>query len=291
MARFASRPVGGTLRRIALPALAATALAALTTAATAQPYGYGPYWDEPPPPYAYGYRYEEAAPPPPRAYRPRAVAPAASYGLARIERTVRRGPVLVIDGVARDGSRVRLVVDRIDGGVVDRIVLRPAPPSRTARLDPREETRPKRFKLAPPPPARPADLGVPRPAGEARAPAQEAPARPAPPATPQPPEPAARTPAAKTPAAETPTVNAPAAALPGAGMPDAKTPVERPAVGAPSPDKPRFINPQDVRTPEGLHRPPPQARGEAAIPLPDLTLPPPRIAGDKDARAPGTTDN
>ena len=133
--------------RIALMGLlVAGALAGTASSASAQYYSY---YDEgdPFPPYRefrqrdYGYRY---APPPPSVR----VAPndagrhfaARNYGLARVDRSIDRGNLRIIDGVAADGRHLRIVLDAWSGDILRRITL-PSPPQpapRVARIDPRD---------------------------------------------------------------------------------------------------------------------------------------------------------
>ncbi|MFJ5368796.1 hypothetical protein ACIPIA_06205, partial [Bosea sp. CER48] len=115
--------------RIALMGLVvAGALAGTAEIAGAQFYyydeGYDPY-----PAYGYGYRYDDGyAPRPPMAVPRAAPAPvspytinriaARNYGLARIERSIRRDDSYIIDGVTAGGQRVRLVVDAYAGELI-----------------------------------------------------------------------------------------------------------------------------------------------------------------------------
>lgn len=136
--------------------------------------------------YGYGYDYEDGyrrrydyaplrpAPIPPRALERGA---AREFGLREVQRTVRTRSAVVVDGVAANGARVRLVIDRFNGELIDRIVLQPPP--RAVRLDPREEERPAPKKLTPRPPERPSALTPALPPAQASAPATVAPPSPA----------------------------------------------------------------------------------------------------------------
>ncbi|MCU4178146.1 hypothetical protein [Bosea sp. BH3] len=213
--------------------LVAGALAATAGSANAQYYSYFDEGD-PFPPYRefrqrdYGYRY---APPPPSVR----VAPndagrhfaARNYGLARIDRSVDRGNIRIVDGVASDGRHLRVIVDAYSGDLLRRITLpgEPRPAPRVARVDPREEHAPPRPNLVPQPPERPAEL---KPPAEASAPTTTAP----PPAA-KPPEPSP-------------------------GPADPRT-------GA---DKPKLVNPDDVRGIEEGERKPPIAAAQPAVPAP-----------------------
>lgn len=200
-------------------------------------YGYGYEYDDG---YGYGRRYEYAparpAPIPPRAVERIAVR---EFGLREVQRTVRTRSAIVVDGVATNGSRVRLVIDRFNGELIDRIVLQPPP--RAVRLDPREEERPAPKKLTPRPPERPAALKPPQPPAEASAPATVAPPSPA---APKPDAPAAK-------------------------------PAAVPSVAPSDIGKPKLVNPQDVRGADEPDRLPPLARAHpSGIPVPDMTVPP-----------------
>jgi hypothetical protein len=220
----------GRLLRHLLPGLGAFAVAAAAglaaTPALAQfdDYGGGHVYYERGYDYGYGYgygrRFREAPPPsvPPRAMARLA---AREHGLRDIRSTVRTGSAFVFDGTAANGSKVRLILDRYSGELIDRIVLEPAP-SRTVRLDPREEQRPSAKPVIPRPPERPAALKPAQPEGQAVAPATVLPPSPA---APQP-EPAPAKPAA---------------------LPSEAT-------------KPALVNPQDVRDSGEPDRLPPLAR-------------------------------
>jgi len=206
-------------------------------------YGYGYDYDD-----GYGPRYDyvprRAAPVPPRALERGA---AQEFGLREVQRTVRTRSAIIVDGLAANGSRVRLIIDRFNGELIDRIVLQPP---RTVRLDPREEERPAPKKLTPRPPERPAVLKPAQPPAEASAPATAAPPSPA------------------------------------APKPDAAPtkPVAVPAVAPKVIGKPKLVNPQDVRGADEPDRLPPLARAHpSGIPTPDTTLPPVQIEEMKTA--------
>lgn len=199
-------------------------------------YGYGYDYDDDGPRYDYAPR--RAAPIPPRAVERIAVR---EFGLREVQRTVRTRSAVVVDGVTANGSRVRLVIDRFNGGLIDRIVLQPPP--RTVRLDPREEDRPAPKKLIPlpRPPERPAGLKPAQPPAEASAPATTAP-----------------------PSSATPRPDAPAA-----------KPAAVPSVAPSDIGKPKLVNPQDVRGADEPDRLPPLARAHpSGIPVPDTIVPP-----------------
>ncbi|MGX5735054.1 hypothetical protein [Bosea thiooxidans] len=227
--------------RIALMGLLlAGALASTAGSARAQYYGFDDEGD-PFPPYReyrqrdYGYRY---APPPPSVR----VSPndagrhfaARNYGLARVDRSVDRGNLRIIDGVTADGRHLRLVLDAWSGDLLRRITLpgQPQLAPRVARIDPREEHPAPRSHLVPQPPERPAELkppAEPTPPVEAAAPATTSP----PPAV-MSPEPS-----------------------PGPADPQS---------GA---DKPKLVNPEDVRGIEEGERQPPIAAAQPAVPAPE----------------------
>ncbi len=250
MAFRSTAPKRTALKRTVLMGLAvAGALAGTAGAASAQIYLYeedAPYLEQR---FGYGYRY--AAPRPPAQIPLRALGRIAArdFGLAQVDRTVATGSAYVVDGRTRAGARVRLILDPYSGELLDRIVLRE--PSRAAprvaRIDPRDEARPPR--AAPRPPERPPSL---KPPGQASAPATVVPPSPATPPHAEPAPPAEKPPAAASaPATEVPpTPAAPAAPTPGPADP---------ATGA---DKPRLVNPSDVRGTETTEREPPLARTE-----------------------------
>ncbi|MGX1789770.1 hypothetical protein ACWIGM_23680 [Bosea sp. NPDC055332] len=207
-------------------------------------YSYGYDYDDDYGP-RYGYAPRRATPIPPRSLERGA---AQEFGLREVQRTVRTRSALIVDGLAANGSRVRLVIDRFSGDLIDRIVLQPP---RTVRLDPREEERPAPKKLTPRPPERPAALKPTQPPAEASAPA-----------TVMPPSPAAPKPDA-----------APA------------KPVAVPSVAPGEIGKPKLVNPQDVRGADEPDRAPPLARAHpSGIPTPDTTLPPVQIEEMKTAQ-------
>ncbi len=268
-------------KRTALMGLAvAGALAGTAGAASAQMYLYeedAPYLEQ-----RFGYSYRYAAPRPPAQIPSRAIGRIAArdFGLAQVDRTAltATGSAYVIDGRTRSGSRVRLIVDPYSGRLLDEIVLQGPPRApRVARIDPSDEIRPPR--VAPRPPQRPTSL---KPPGQANAPATVVPpapaapphAEPAPPtekppaaasapATQSPPSPAAPPRAEPAPPAEKPPAAATAPATvvpPSPATPAVPTPgPSDPATGA---EKPRLVNPSDVRGTEKTEREPPLARTE-----------------------------
>lgn len=196
-------------------------------------YGYGPV------------RRFDYAPLPPAPIPPRAVERIAmrEYGLVEVQRTIRTRSAVVVDGQAANGSRVRLILDRYNGELIDRIVLQPAP-SRAVRLDPREEQPEAGRKVTPRPPERPAAVKPAQP-GQASAPTTIAP-----------PSPAAPRPADTAPA----------------------KPAALPAVAPKDIGKPKLVNPEDVRDAGEPERAPPLARAApGGIPTPDISLPPVQI--------------
>jgi len=230
------------------------------------PYGYRHGYG-----YGYGYRgrYLEPRPPALTARSINRIA-ARDFGLARVERVVRTGASYVVDGRTQDGARLRLILDPFSGELLDEIVLqgpaRSAP--RVARIDPQDDVRPLQPRTLPLPPERPPSL---RPPGQANAPATVVPPTPA---TPPRPDPAA--PAEKPPAAAT----APATEIP-----------PSPATPAPSDrDKPRFINPEDVRNIDPVDQQPPLARGAAAGTPKDAEAAKPAPATEEPAEAPAAED-
>jgi hypothetical protein len=260
----------------------AGALAGATGSASAQYYIYddAPYLEQR---FGYGYRYLAPRPPAPIPQRALGRIVARDYGLTRVDRTIATGSAYVVDGRTRSGARVRLILDPYSGQVLDEIVLQ-APPRtapRVARTDPRDEPRPRGPRLAPQPPERPAPL---KPPGQATAPATVIPPSPAtPPKTePAPAQerkapasasaPATQTPppAAAPPRAEPapPAPNPPAeASAPATSMPPAPTAPAAPTPGTTDPatgaEKPRLVNPTDVRGSENGERTPPLARSDS----------------------------
>lgn len=243
MAVFVSPVVPRPFRRRLAGLAVLAAMAGLSGPAIAQLDDYGGGYAR----YGYGYDYEDdygprydyaprrAAPIPPRAIERIAVQ---EFGLREVQRTVRTRSAIVVDGLAANGSRVRLILDRFSGALIDRIVLQPP---RTVRLDPREEERPAPKKLTPRPPERPAVLKPPQPPAEASAPATAAPPSPA---APKPEAPAAK-------------------------------PAAVPSVAPSDIGKPKLVNPQDVRGADEPDRLPPLARAHpSGIPVPDTTVPP-----------------
>ncbi|PTM41209.1 hypothetical protein [Bosea sp. 124] len=266
-------------RTVLMGLAVAGALTGTAGAASAQYYLYeedAPYLEQ-----RYGYRY--AAPRPPAQIPARAIGRIAArdFGLDQVDRTVRSGSTYVVDGRTRTGARVRLILDSYSGEVLDEIVLqgpaRGAP--RVARVDPRDEARPPQPRPVPRPPERPPSL---KPPGQATAPATVIPPSPAAPpriepapaadkppasasapATATPPSPAAPPHAQPAPPAEKPPASAsapPTEVLPSPATPAAPTPgPSAPATGA---EKPRLVNPSDVRGTETGEREPPLARSE-----------------------------
>ncbi|MGO4407013.1 hypothetical protein AB4Z10_22465 [Bosea sp. RAF48] len=271
--------------RIALMGLVvASALAGTAGTAGAQYYyyddGYAPY-----PAYGYGYRYDYRYAPRPPALVPRTPAPvspyavnriaARDYGLVRIDRSIRRDDTYIVDGVTAGGQRLRLILDAYAGDLIRRIPLRgqgvPAPD--VARIDPHQGQAP-RPRLVPQPPERPAEL---QPPAEASAPATSVPPSPAAPAAPEPAKPAEAAPVeASAPAtASPPSPAAPPAPEPAkpaerapaeASAPATITPPQpakpaEPSPGATNPetgaDKPKLVNPGDVRGTDAAERKPP----------------------------------
>ncbi len=290
--------------RIALMGLVvAGAMAGMAGAASAQYYydddGYAPY---PAYGYGYGYRYDYGyAPRPPMAVprAPAAVSPysvngiaARRYGLIRIERSIRRDDTYIVDGVTPNGQRQRLILDAYAGDLIRRIPLRSQPAPSVARADPREEHAQPRQRLVPRPPERPPEFKGP---AEASAPATTAPPSPAAPPAPEPVQPAEKPPAEASAPATTSPPSPPSPAAPPASeavKPAEPGPVEasapatitppqparpaEPSPGATQPetgaDKPRLVNPSDVRNTEGTDRQPPLA---TARPAPEASPIPP----------------
>lgn len=280
----------------------AGALAGTAGTASAQYY----FYEGPPrylePRYGYGYRdrYLEPRPPalPPRSIRRIA---ARDYGLASVERVLRTGGSYVVDGRAQGGARLRLILDPFSGVLLDEIVLQgPARDTpRVARIDPREEVKPSQPPALPLPPERPPSL---KPPAQAAAPATVVPPSPAAPPHPEPAAPAGKPPAAaKAPATEVP----PGPAAPPTAEPappaekppaSAKAPATEvppssavPAPGPSDPDKPRFINPDDVRNIDPADPQPPLARGGAANPAKDEAAKP-APASEAPAKEPTAED-
>lgn len=297
--------------RIALMGLVvAGAMAGMAGAASAQYYyyddGYDPY-----PAYGYGYRYDYGYAPRPPVAVPRAPAAVSAYsvngiaarryGLVRIERSIRRNDTYIVDGVTAGGQRQRLILDAYAGDLIRRIPLRgqPAAPS-VARADPREEHAPARQRLVPQPPERPAELKGPAeasapattvmpspaapPAPEAVQPAETPPAEASAPATTSPPSPAA--PPAPEPAKPAETAPAEASAPATAVPPQPAKPAE-PSPGTTDPetgaDKPKLVNPSDVRNTEGTDRKPPLS---TAAPAPEAPAIPPVQQNDPTPSTP-----
>lgn len=268
-----------TRRSTLMGVAVAGALAGATGSASAQYYLYddAPYLEQR---FGYGYRYLAPRPPAPIPQRALGRIAARDYGLTRVDRTIATGSAYVVDGRTRSGARVRLILDPYSGQVLDEIVLQ-APPRtapRVARTDPRDEPRPRAPRLAPQPPERPAPL---KPPGQATAPAtvippspaappktepaqeRKAPASASAPATQTPPPPAAPPRAEPAPPAAKPPAEA---AAPATSMPTAPTAPAAPTPGTTDPatgaEKPRLVNPTDVRGSETGERTPPLARSD-----------------------------
>ena len=238
-------------RSVLIGLAVAGALAGTVGAASAQTYLYeedAPYLEQR---FGYGYRYAAPRPPAPIAPRSLSRIAARDFGLAQVDRTAltATGSAYVVDGRTRAGSRVRLIVDPYSGQLLDRIVLqgpaRAAP--RVAGIDPRDEIRQPRIQ--PRPPERPPSL---KPPGQATAPATVVPPSPAAPPRAEPAPPAEKPPAAASAPATVVPPSPAAPAAPTSGPSD-------PATGA---DKPRLVNPSDVRGTEKTEREPPLARSE-----------------------------
>lgn len=256
-------------RRIGLMGLAvAGALAGSAGGAAAQYYYYEAPALYPPAPvygysYGYGSRYAPGIAEPVTTYDIRRIA-AEDYGFVRIDRLYRSDDSYIVDGMRSNGQRQRLILDAFAGNLIRRVPLRSGqagPPPAIARIDPRNEREAPRPHLVPKPPERPAEL---RPPAEANAPATVIPPAPAAPAAPEqaPIQPAPQPPAeASAPATQAapPPAAAPAPPTPGPINPESGT------------DKPRLVNPQDVRgTDEAERKPPlsaPAPAAEAAVPL------------------------
>ncbi len=270
-----------TRRSTLMGVAVAGALAGATGSASAQYYLYddAPYLEQR---FGYGYRYLAPRPPAPIPQRALGRIAARDYGLTRVDRTIATGSAYVVDGRTRSGARVRLILDPYSGQVLDEIVLQ-APPRtapRVARTDPRDEVRPRAPRLAPQPPERPTPL---KPPGQATAPAtvippspaappktepapaheRKAPASASAPATQTPPPPAAPPRAEPAPPAPKPPAEA---AAPATSMPTAPTAPAAPTPGTTAPatgaEKPRLVNPTDVRGSETGERTPPLARSD-----------------------------
>ncbi|KRD99914.1 hypothetical protein ASE63_10370 [Bosea sp. Root381] len=269
----------------------ASALAGTVGGASAQYYLYedAPRYLEPR--YGYGYRDRYLEPRPP-ALQPRSISRIAAreYGLASIERVLRTGASYVVDGRTQDGARLRLILDPFSGALLDEIVLqgpaRNAP--RVARIDPQDNLRPSQPRILPLPPERPPAL---RPPGQANAPATAVPPSPAAPPHPEPapvekPPAAATAPATEIPSSPAapprpepvpPTEKPPAAATaPATEMPPSPA---APAPGSSDRDKPRVINPEDVRNIDPADPQPPLARGAAGPAKDEAAKPAPTTEG------------
>lgn len=290
-------------RRIGLMGLAvAGALAGSAGGAAAQYY----YYDEVPvvpyPPvygYGYGYRYAPRIAEPVTQYDIRRIA-TETYGFVRIDRLYRTDDTYVVDGMRANGQRQRLILDAFAGNLIRRVPLRSSQSGQgpdIARIDPQQEREPPHPRLVPRPPQRPAEL---RPPASASAPATVTPPSPAAPQAPEqapvpqlpaeasapatvvPPSPAAP-PAPEQAPTPSPAPQRPVEASAPAAQP-APPPAAAPAAPSPGPvnpengaDKPKLVNPQDVRgTDEAERKPPlstPTPSAEAAVPLAPVQAP------------------
>ncbi|WP_353186189.1 hypothetical protein [Bosea sp. (in: a-proteobacteria)] len=286
-------------RRIGLMGLAvAGALAGSAGGAAAQYYYYDDdYYAVPAVPYppaygyGYGYRYAPRIAEPVTAYDIRRIA-SQTYGFVRIDRLYRSADTYVVDGMRANGQRQRLILDAFAGNLIRRIPLRGAQAGQgpdIARIDPQQEREPPRPRLVPQPPQRPAEFAPPAAASAPATVTPPAPAAPekapAPPPAPQPPveanAPATQEapPSPTTPAAPEKAPSPQAAPQPPVEASAPATQEAPPAAAAPAPpspgsapEKPRLVNPQDVRgIDETERRPPlatrPPASAEAAVPL------------------------
>lgn len=251
--------------RLLLAGMAVAGALAGTAGKAAAQYYY--YEDDYPRSYGgYGGYDRRYAPLPPEPIPRRAPAriTARDVGLAEIDRTMRTGSSYIVDGRSLRGQRERLIFDARSGELVDRIVLPGAPPQRTARVDPRDDERPAP-RLTPRPPERPPVL---KPPGQASAPATTVPPQPAlPRPTPEPAKPVVRPPAeASAPATTAPKPTAaPAVPTPGPANPDTGL------------DKPRLVNPNDVRGSEPERKPPLAKADPSGISVAPVQLPPVQI--------------
>lgn len=263
--------VSSARSRIALIGLAMAGALVGTTGGAAAQYYYDDDYDYAPRSGYYGYGYRYAPPPAPLSARAVARIAIREYGLAQVERTVRTGSSYVVDGQAANGRRTRLIFDLYSGDLVQRVNLqaperervRPRAPE-VARIEP--DARPAQPRLLPLPPERPASLKGP---AQASAPAQVIPPSPAaPPAAPEPEKPAVPPPPveASAPATEAPaSPAAPAAPTPGPTAPSGE-------------EKPRLVNPNDVRGTEEPDRQPPLAKASpSGISVAPVELPPIQI--------------
>lgn len=257
-------------------------------------YGYG-YGNG-----GYGRRYYAPAP---LSQREIARIALQEYGLAQVERTVRTEETLVVEGAMANGRRTRLVFDVYSGDLIRRVNLQPPGPGRpvappVARLDPAEPRAPSP-RLLPLPPERPPGL---KPPAQANVPTGVVPPSPAaPPQAPLPEKPPAPPAEASAPATVVPPSPAAPLRLEEPAVPAEKPPVEAsapattvpaspaaPAVPTPGPvnpatgeEKPRLVNPADVRgTGEPERAPPlakvdPPAAAAAGSGLPPVQVPDP----------------
>jgi hypothetical protein len=240
-------------------------------------YGYG---------YSYGYG-QRYAPPAPLSQREIARIALREFGLAQVDRTQRTGAAFVVDGQMANGRRTRLIFDRYSGELVRRVNLQPPGPGTSvvppvARLDP-GEPRPAQPRALPSPPERPAGL---KPPAQANAPARVIPPSPV---APQPAPEQEKPPAPPTEASAPATVVPSSPAAP-PRAPEPETPAERPPVEASAPattapaspvapavptpgpvnpatgeEKPKLVNPNDVRGSGEPERTPPLAKAEPPV--------------------------
>lgn len=226
-------------------------------------YGYGPRYDDG---YDDGYR-ERYAPPrrAPAAVTPREIGRIAAqrYGFVRVDRLTRSGDAYLVDGMREDGRRQRLILDAFAGGLIRREALASPSVPEGARIDPREPARPiaPRSNAARKPPERPTELK-----GQAGTP----PAIPAPsiaaPETPAIPRPAPVPPAEKNPPANN------ASPAPATSPPPATPPA--PVDPATDRDKPKPVDPNDVRAPQWSQ---PTPEPDVKPPVPAATAPTPPV--------------
>lgn len=256
-------------------------------------YGYG----------GYGRRYYAPAP---LSQREIARIAVQDYGLAQVERTMRTDETFVVEGAMANGRRTRLVFDLYSGDLIRRVNLQPPGPGRpvappVARLDPAEPRAPSP-RLLPLPPERPPGL---KPPAQATAPSGVIPPSPA--APPQAPMPE-KQPAPPAEATAPATVLPPSPAAPSrpeepvapvekppaeAAAPATTVPASPAAPVAPTPgpvnpvtgeEKPKLVNPADVRGTGEPERAPPLAKVEppasrpAGSGLPPVQVPDPAPA-------------
>ncbi|RDJ21744.1 hypothetical protein DWF00_25685 [Bosea caraganae] len=227
--------------------------------------------------YGYGQRY---APPAPVPLSQREIARIAlrEYGLAQVERTARTESTYVVDGQMANGRRTRLIFDLYSGDLVRRVNLQPPGPGTSvappvARLDP-AEPRPAQPRLLPMPPERPPAL---KPPAQANAPVRVIPLSPAtPPRPPEQEKPPAPPAEASAPATIVPPSPAVVPAAPEPAVPTERPPVEA-SVPATGEEKPRLVNPNDVRGTGEPERTPPLAKAETPPGAGGSGLPPVQV--------------